>query len=336
MKRKIQSIGVSNLYELRNSNINSDEQKNPKKAGDNTVISGQKVRYCVFQAIDRLNRLDKDRGKTYVSNGDGINKDITVDIRADLGGYLHTKSQPGTPLFLGKRAGPLGVPMCAAINEQELAEDTFVRFESPWSTAQKETNEQRINGIPFSVKDMMPISMQIDVPRVGCVETSTYKGGLNLSVDYRRFNTIEETKRRLGLFVAATQFMTGFANRGRMDISNAPVATIVVFDPMFSSEFYRFHEFSPAERARLIADVRTRGGEVFTTEEGGTVSDVYGKALAFLKTSDLVDLSDGAEISTYADLQKKYDELKAIASEAKAIAKTKKASDKKEKENAVV
>jgi CRISPR-associated protein Cas7/Csp1 len=128
MKNKpIQSIGLTALFEARNSNLNSNESGAPKATAKHTYLSGQKVRYCLFATIDRLNRAEGDRG-TMITNGDGINWNIQKDIRADLGGYLITgkkkdeadgeeddvknakENSPVPAAFLNKRSGPLLVP----------------------------------------------------------------------------------------------------------------------------------------------------------------------------------------------------------------------------------
>ena len=124
MKNKpIQSIGLTALFEARNSNLNSNESGAPKATAKHTYLSGQKVRYCLFATIDRLNRAEGDRG-TMITNGDGINWNIQKDIRADLGGYLITgkkkdeadgeeddvknakENSPVPAAFLNKRSGP--------------------------------------------------------------------------------------------------------------------------------------------------------------------------------------------------------------------------------------
>src|SRR5438445_13152148 len=66
-------------------------------------ISGQKQRHALFSAIERLNWSDSERGKTYVSNGDGVTTIIENDLRADLGGFLQTQKDS----YSGRRTAPL-------------------------------------------------------------------------------------------------------------------------------------------------------------------------------------------------------------------------------------
>lgn len=324
MNKKIQSIGLISLFEMRNHNVNAGEDKNPKSAAGHTTISGQKIRHCLFSAADRINRLDADKGRSYVSNGDGINWDITTDIRGDIGGYLFAQNNDKVkendseaiivPEFLKSRVGPMSVPMSVALDKRMLAEDLFVRFESPWNRASKsvkengvQTNEQRINGLPFSVRDMMPIGWQLDVPRVGCVTTARYKSGLNLEVSYKRLVPMSETKRRIALMISASEFMMGFANRGRMDVSNKPVSTVVVFDTVQSNEHYLFFSYTQAERDRYVAEVQARGGKVFISTETVSVRETFQAALDFLGKADIVDLSD--ETMSYDQITKLHTDL---------------------------
>ena len=67
-----------------------------KRRNDGRVyISGQMQRHALFSAIDRLN----DNPDTMVSNGDGTSFMIETDLRADLGGFMHTEisGEPGPP-----------------------------------------------------------------------------------------------------------------------------------------------------------------------------------------------------------------------------------------------
>ena len=82
-----------------------------KKRNDGRVyVSGQMQRHVLFSAIERINLADENKGSTYVSNGDGISNAIEVDLRADLGGFMH----PSAGSYSGRRTAPLTVTPAVA------------------------------------------------------------------------------------------------------------------------------------------------------------------------------------------------------------------------------
>jgi CRISPR-associated protein Cst2 len=120
-----------------------------KRRPDGRVyISGQKQRHALFSAIDRLNLTDSGRGNTYVSNGDGTTNLIETDIRADLGGFLHTQQDS----YSGRRTAPLTATPAVALEPSEIGRDLLIRLKVN-ETAN--SRDQALATREFSQDDLM-------------------------------------------------------------------------------------------------------------------------------------------------------------------------------------
>ena len=102
----IKGILVSSLAPFENHMANNGEKllgnaSSIKRRPDGCVyISGQMQRHVLFTAMARLNEADPNKGKTFVSNGDGVTNKIESDLRADMGGFMQAV---GRLLFLLRR-----------------------------------------------------------------------------------------------------------------------------------------------------------------------------------------------------------------------------------------
>jgi CRISPR-associated protein Cst2 len=95
-----------------------------KRTPDGKVyVSGQMQRHALFSAMSRLNEADPNKAKTYVSNGDGISNHIEVDLRADMGGFMH----PSRGDYSGRRTAPLTATMAVALEESKIVNSSQAR-----------------------------------------------------------------------------------------------------------------------------------------------------------------------------------------------------------------
>lgn len=101
-----------------------------KRLDDRAYISGQMQRHSLFSAIDRINIDDQednhigenDDQYTYVSNADGITSKIECDLRADMGGFMHTIDGVGSV----RRTSPISVTPAVALNPSKFGNDLLV------------------------------------------------------------------------------------------------------------------------------------------------------------------------------------------------------------------
>ena len=129
---EIKGILITMLAPMENHIANGGEKllgnaSSIKRRPDGKVyISGQMQRHVLFSAIDRLNQDDAEKGDTYVSNGDGIGNAIEVDLRADLGGFMH----PSKGDYSGRRTAPLSVTPAVALDPSEIGRDLLIRLKT--------------------------------------------------------------------------------------------------------------------------------------------------------------------------------------------------------------
>ena len=104
----IKGIFISIIAPMENHIANGGEKllgnasSIKRRPDDKVYISGQMQRHALFQAIERLNEADTNKGDSYVTNGDGISNAIEVDLRADMGGFMH----PSAGNYSGRRISP--------------------------------------------------------------------------------------------------------------------------------------------------------------------------------------------------------------------------------------
>jgi CRISPR-associated protein Cst2 len=274
-----------------------------KRRPDGRVyISGQKQRHALFSAIDRLNLTDKGRGNTYVSNGDGTTNLIENDIRADLGGFLHTQQDS----YSGRRTAPLTATPAVALDPSEIGRDLLIRLKV---NETENSREQALATREFSQEDLMVMSFHIDVGAVGIRKRCKYENDFHLNTEYIKHIDENERKRRIRLAVEATNSLTDYANNARNATSGEPQKVLIVFDTKLSRKACRYFQTEyDIERERILAELKKRNAVYFlgddTSAETDSVADAYEKALAFLAENTLFDPSNGAEIMTTADFQR--------------------------------
>ncbi|MGI8638929.1 MAG: type I-PGING CRISPR-associated protein Cas7/Csp1 [Pyrinomonadaceae bacterium] len=307
-----------------------------KRRPDGRVyISGQKQRHAFFSAIDRLNFDDKQKAdkrsknsnlsddekknvelvkSTYISNGDGVTNLVEIDIRADLGGFLHPK---GKENYSGKRTAPLTATPAVALEQSKIGRDLLIRLEQNpnvvTADAYAKLNDeekkkftigrQALATREFSQKDLMLMSFHIDVGSVGLRKRYKYGDGFHLNTEYIKHIDETERKRRVQLALEASASLTDYANNARNATSGEPQKVLIVFDTKLSRKASRyFLTENEVERERILAELKKRDAVYFlgddTSAETDSVADAYEKAMSYLKKNDLFDPSNGAETMT--------------------------------------
>lgn len=251
-----------------------------KRRPDGRVyISGQMQRHALFSAIERLNFGDEGRDSTYVSNGDGVTNIIEDDLRADLGGYLHTKIES----YSGRRTAPLTATPAVAFAESEVGRDLLIRLKMD----QNGERDQALATREFSQCDEMNMSFFVDVSAVGIRRRCRYEGENGWHVKTEHVPHIDDTerRRRIRLALEATASLTDYANQARNATSGEPQKVLIVFDTKLSRKAARyFRAKNDTERNNILAELKARGAEYFLgddTSDGDSVHVAYQKALQF-------------------------------------------------------
>lgn len=286
-----------------------------KRRPDGRVyISGQKQRHALFSAIDRLNLSDNKRGSTYVTNGDGVTNLIETDLRADLGGFLHTK---GKETYSGRRTAPLTATPAVAIEPSEIGRDLLIRLEQNPNVVTADAYEklsdedkkkfkigkQALATREFSQCDLMLMNFHIDIGAVGIRKRCEYGNDFHLNTEYIKHIDETERKRRISLAIEATNTLTDYANNARNATSGEPQKVLIVFDTKLSRKACRYFQTEhEIERERILAELFKRNAVYFlgddTSAETDSVAEAYEKATKYLAENTLFDPSDGSTMTT--------------------------------------
>lgn len=259
-------------------------------------ISGQKQRHALFSSIERLNTKDLNKGNTYVSNGDGVSNIIENDIRADLGGYLHTDKGS----YAGRRTAPLTATPGTALESSSIGRDLLIRLK----VDMKGDQDQALATKEYSQSDLMHMNFFLDIGSVSIRKAFTYVNGTHLNTEYRKFCDETERKRRVKLALQATGELMDYANNARNAVSGEPQKVLIVFDNKISRKASRYFTAEKIEQERILKEFDDRKAKYFigddTDEKCLSVKDVYKNALEFLSENDLYDPSNGAKTITTA------------------------------------
>jgi CRISPR-associated protein Cst2 len=273
-----------------------------KRRPDGRVyISGQKQRHALFSAIDRLNLTDSGRGNTYVSNGDGTTNLIETDLRADLGGFLHTQKES----YSGRRTAPLTATPGVALEESEIGRDLLIRLKVN-ETAN--SRDQALATREFSQADLMLMNFHIDIGAIGIRKRCEYGNDFHLNTEYVKHIDETERKRRIQLALEATNALTDYANNARNATSGEPQKVLIVFDTKLSRKACRYFQTEHnIERERILAELTKRNAVYFlgddTSAETDSVADAYEKATNYLAENTLFDPSNNAKTMTTAEFE---------------------------------
>jgi CRISPR-associated protein Cst2 len=255
-------------------------------------ISGQKQRHALFSAIERLNFSDSKRGSTYVSNGDGVTNKVETDLRADLGGFLHTQKEH----YSGRRTAPVTATPAVALSPSEVGRDLLIRLKVNTSG----DRDQALATREYSQEDLMLMSFFVDVGAVSIRQRFVYKDEMHLETQYIKQVDESERKRRVRLALEATASLTEYANNARNATSGEPQKVLIVFDTKLSRKASRYFHYgtSEIERANILKELDRREAKYFFGDDAAegkdSVIDAYEKALKFLTENSLFDPTNGA------------------------------------------
>jgi CRISPR-associated protein Cst2 len=261
-----------------------------KKRNDGRVyVSGQMQRHVLFSAIERINLADENKGNTYVSNGDGISNAIEIDLRADLGGFMH----PSAGSYSGRRTAPLTVTPAVATKASEITRDLLVRVKM---NEEESSRDQALATKEMSDSDVMIMNFFLDITTLSITKIFTYEGEYHVSTEFVKHVNETERKRRVKLFLEATRSMTDFANQARNAVSGEPQKVLIVFDNKLSRKASRYFEASDKEKANIIAELEDRAALPIIgndTDGAKSVNAAYKEAFEVLGKSTLFDPCEG-------------------------------------------
>lgn len=298
----IKGILVSIIAPMENHIANGGEKLlgnagSIKKRNDGRVyISGQMQRHVLFSAINRLNLDDLNKGNTYVSNGDGIGNALEVDLRADMGGFMHTSAGN----YSGRRTAPLTVTPAVAMKESRITRDLLVRLKVDGATDAK---DQALATKEQSDSDIMLMNFFLDITNLSISKKFSYLGGFHVQTEYVKHVTNAERKRRVKLFLEATRSMTDYANEARNAVSGEPQKVLIAFDTKMSRKACRYFEVNENEQKNIINELSNRNAFHVLgddTNAGVSVDSAYSAALLELDNSTLYNpAGDDNSIQTF-------------------------------------
>lgn len=303
---EIKGILVSLIAPMDNHIANGGEKllgnaSSIKRTPDGRVyISGQMQRHVLFSAINHLNDSDKDKGSTFVSNGDGVTNLIENDLRADMGGFMH----PSKGDYSGRRTAPLSATVAVAINKSEIGRDLLVRLKQDPNTDSK---DQALATKEFSEHDLMNMNFHLDISSLSTSKVFKYDGGYHLATNYIRHANNAERRRRTNLFLEATRSMSDYANQARNAVSGEPQKVLIVFDNKLSRKATRYFavETTDIEKSNILSELDDRKAVYFIGDDTAglkSVAAAYKEAFNFLKDATLYDPCDSeAEIKTFKE-----------------------------------
>lgn len=301
---KIKGILVSSLAPFENHIANGGEKllgnaSSIKRRPDGKVyVSGQMQRHVLFAAIDQINETDPNKGSTFVSNGDGISNKIEIDLRADMGGFMH----PSKGDYSGRRTAPISATPAVAMKKSDVGRDLLVRIRM---NENDNARDQALATKEFSESDIMQMNFHLDVSTLGISKAFKYENSFNLGKIYFKHTNEVERHRRVKLFLEATRSMNDYANQARNAISGEPQEVLIVFDPVLSRKASRYFTASQKERENILNELDERNAKYFIGDDKSdkSVSAAYKGAFEFLnsKENELYDPADGAIPVTFEE-----------------------------------
>lgn len=297
---EIKGILITMLVPMENHIANGGEKllgnaSSIKRRPDGKVyISGQMQRHVLFSAIDRLNQDDAQKGDTYVSNGDGIGNAIEVDLRADLGGFMH----PSKGDYSGRRIAPVSVTPAVALSPSEIGRDLMLRLSTLDRNNAVATRE-------FSQGDIMHMNFYLDVNGLGVSKVFHYENNFSIGSEYIQHVTNAERLRRVKLYIEATKMMNDYANQARNSVSGEPQQVLIVFDTKMSRKASRYFVAGEIEKKNILDEITARGAHYIIgddTQGDKSVSQAYTEALNYLNENTLYNpCGESAQIQTFAE-----------------------------------
>ena len=269
-----------------------------KRRTDGRVyISGQMQRHVFFSAMERLNAAEGSPNGTYISNGDGISNRIEVDLRADLGGFMHTSKGE----YSGRRTAPVSVTPAVARKESDITRDLLIRIK----TLGESEKNQALATKEMSDHDEIVMNFFLDVPALSISKQYSYEKDYHVGTSYAKHVNEMERKRRAKLFLQSTRYMNDYASQARNAVSGEPQEVLIVLDNIMSRKASRYFLAEDAERKNILDELNERGVQYFigSDVEGEiSISKAYAAALEALEKSELFDPAGGDEnVRTFAE-----------------------------------
>lgn len=268
-----------------------------RRPDERVYISGQMQRHALFSAIERINLNDPQKGDTYVSNGDGIDNRIEVNLRADLGGFM----DPNGGNYTGRRTSPISVTPAVALDESQIGRDLLLRLKNMDRDHSLATRE-------FSQGDLMIMNFYLDICSLSISKRYEYDdGGLHLKTEHIKHAEETERKRRVKLFLEATRSLTDYANQARNASNGEPQKVLIVFDAKLSRKASRyFQTTNEIEKRNILNELINRHVKYFLgndLEGNKSVDHAYQEALDLLnkETTTLYDpCESNSQVMTFA------------------------------------
>ncbi|MEW6005840.1 MAG: type I-PGING CRISPR-associated protein Cas7/Csp1 [Stygiobacter sp.] len=287
---------IANAGEKLLGNVSSIKRRPDEKV----YISGQMQRHAIFRAIERLNWADSGRGSTFVSNGDGIDNRIEINLRADLGGFM----DPQGGNYTGRRTSPLSVTPAVALDESQVGRDLLLKLKTMDREHSLATRE-------FSQLDVMVMNFFLDISAVSISKRFTYNNGFHLETEFVKHVNETERKRRVRLFLEATRSITDYANQARNATCGEPQKVLIVFDTKLSRKASRYYiTKEEAEKNNILNELTSRGAIYFlgddtvqSNDNNRSVNQAYTEALQLLAqdSTTLYDPCNGdVNVQTFA------------------------------------
>ncbi|MFM2268908.1 MAG: CRISPR-associated protein Csp1 family [Bacteroidota bacterium] len=302
----IKGILVSMLVPMENHMANGGEKilgnaSSVKRRPDERVyISGQMQRHALFSAMERINLTDAQKGETFVANGDGVSNMIERDLRADMGGFLHTSKGD----YSGRRIAPLTVTPAVALDPSQVGRDLLVRLKMN----EGGEKDQALATKEFSESDMMHMNFFLDITTLSISKAFKYENEFHIQTVFFKHATEAERKRRVRLFLEATRSINDYANMARNAVSGEPQQVLIVFDPKLSRKGSRYFVAETKEQTNLLEELNDRNAQCFIGNDldgDVSVNNAYKSAFALLESSTLFDPSNGASVKTFKEVFEK-------------------------------
>lgn len=293
---KIKGILVTSVAPFENHIANGGEKllgnmsSIKKSPNGHCYVSGQMQRHALFTALDRANveyqeeyHIKKGSGNyTYVSNADGITNKIESDLRADMGGFMHTAEGIGST----RRSSPISVTPAIALETSKLGHDLLVCLDQ-----KPNSKDNAIVSTEFSEYDEMRMNFFLDVTSLSIYKTYGYDENFHVNTTLYKFAPEAERKRRAKLFLEATRFLNDYANQARNAVCGEPQKVFIVFDTTLSRKASRYFKASETEKTRIKEELEYRGAKYFygddTDDKEESVLQAYKAALLFLEKNEL-------------------------------------------------
>lgn len=273
----IKSIVITPRFKMHNHAVNGSINPNGntssiKRLSDGRAyFSGQMAKHVLFSSIAELNQQDPENPGTYVGNGDGVNYDITKDLRGDLGGFLRPVAGIGSV----PRKAVIDATLFVADKPSQVSTDLLVRLSNRINKSKgkdSEGNSQAIANSNFSESDLFQGSFSFDLGKLSYVKTPEYKAKEDFIVGYKVISAVDdkERARRAKLFIKACGNLTDFAKQGRFATASEPTQIFISLDTKYSRYAAQYFDLDENEQKELINIINQRGGKVFV---GNTPSE---------------------------------------------------------------